>query len=209
MHGSKLSVKLETKFDRLPLPKKIILPVKKGKFAGLHYEQHKTDPLSIEKLAFKRAAQDRLQIKARGTGRLAIKNAPDLRIGGAKIEVETDIRIEDRILRLLNSNVTKLDFPNIPDVFDKLLRNLFAKHLTKALEQHVHIDLGSILENLRGQLNKPIPITMSEAALNPDYNLELNIEQIEPEFTIDEHGICFALYAALNPKFNEINNEGN
>jgi hypothetical protein len=205
MHGAKLSAKLAIKFESLPLPEKIILPITKGKIGGFEYEQHKSDPLSIEKLAFEFAGENRLKIKARGTGQLVIKNAPDLRIGGTKIHIEADLKIEDRKLRFLKPSITRLDFPNIPAMFDKFLRDLFNKHLTKALEQDAYIDLQVTLENLRHELNRPIPFNMKVEKRKSEYLLELNSEPIEPEFSIDSEGICFILYADLNPLVKEKN----
>jgi hypothetical protein len=203
MHGAKLSAKLEIKFDSLPLPEKIILPITKGKIGGFEYEQHKSDPLSIEKLTFEYAGENRLRIKARGTGQLVIKNAPDLRIGGTKIHLEADLKIEDRKLRFLDPSIIRLDFPNMPNIFDKFLRDIFNKHLTKALEQDAYLDLQLTLENLRHELNKPIPFNMQVDKIKSEHLLELNSEQIEPEFSIDSEGICFILYADLNPLVKE------
>ena len=203
MHGAKLSAKLEIKFDSLPLPEKIILPITKGKIGGFEYEQHKSDPLSIEKLTFEYAGENRLRIKARGTGQLVIKNAPDLRIGGTKIHLEADLKIEDRKLRFLDPSIIRLDFPNMPNIFDKFLRDIFNKHLTKALEQDAYIDLQLTLENLRHELNRPIPFNMQVDKIKSEHLLELNSEQIEPEFSIDSEGICFILYADLNPLVKE------
>jgi hypothetical protein len=205
MYGAKLSAKLAIKFESLPLPEKIVLPITKGKIGGLEYEQHKSDPVSIEKLTFEFAGENRLKIKARGTGQLVIKNAPDLRIGGTKIHIEADLKIEDRKLRFLKPSITRLDFPNIPDMFDKFLRDLFNKHLTKALEQDAYLDLQVTLENLRHQLNKPIPFNMKVDKIKSEYLLELKSEQIDPEFNIDHEGICFTLYADLNPEVKKIN----
>ncbi|MCI0495966.1 hypothetical protein L0Z72_13255 [candidate division KSB1 bacterium] len=205
MTGAKLSAKLAINFDSLPLPEKIILPITKGKIGGFEYEQHKSDPLSIEKLTFEFAGENRLKIKARGTGQLVIKNAPDLRIGGTKIHIEADLKIEDRKLRFLKASITRLDFPNIPAMFDKFLRDLFNKHLTKALEQDAYIDLQVTLENLRHELNRPIPFNMKVEKIKSEYFLELNSEPIEPEFSIDSQGICFILYADLNPLVKEKN----
>lgn len=208
MPGAKLSAKLKIKFDSIPLPEKIVLPITKGKIGGFEYEQHKSDPLSIEKLIFEYAGEDRLRIKARGTGQLVVKNAPDLRIGGTKLHLEAHLKIEDRKLRFLDISIIKLDFPNMPNIFDKFLRDIFNKHLTKALEQDAFLDLQLTLENLRHELNRPIPFIMKVEKIKSENYLELNSEQIEPEFSIDTEGICFMLNADLNPKVREKNHEG-
>lgn len=209
MPGAKLTAKLEIKYDSIPLPEKIIMPIAKGKIGGFEYEQHKSDPLSIEKLKFEYAGENRLRIKARGTGQLMIKGAPDLRIGGTKIHLEADLKIEDRKLRFLNPGLIRLDFPNMPNIFDKFLRDIFNKHLTTALEQDAFLDLQLTLENLRHELNRPIPFIMKVEKIRSDNLLELNSEPIEPEFSIDSEGICFILYADLNPLVREKNEEKN
>lgn len=203
MNGAKLSAKLEINFDTIPLPEKIILPITKGSIGGFDYEQHKSDPMSIEQLKFESTRPNRLKIKARGTGRLTVKNAPDLRIGGTKIEVEADLKIEDQKLRILNPKITRLDFPNLPAMFDKLLREVFNKHLSNALEQDAFIDLRVTLDNLKNQINKPIPFKTQVDKIKSDYILELNSEQFEPEFSLDDQGICFGLHAKLNPAIKE------
>jgi hypothetical protein len=91
----------------------------------------------------------------------------------------------------------------MPNIFDKFLRDIFNKHLTKALEQDAYIDLQLTLENLRHELNRPIPFNMQVDKIKSEHLLELNSEQIEPEFSIDSEGICFILYADLNPLVKE------
>jgi len=199
MEDTKLTISSEIGYNSLTFPDKIVLPFFEGKIGGFSYEQHPTDPLSFENLEIGYAGENRIKLTMRGTGRIKIKNMPDLKIGGTKIHVETDITLEEGKFRFLNPELVKLDFPNFPNFADKMLRDVFNRNLLATLKEDLKIDLQGIMADLRSEMNKPIKLKLNSNKTHSKYFLELNLNPIEPEFHITLQAIILKLYVTLKP----------
>lgn len=199
MEDTKLTINAEIGYSSLTFPDKIVLPFFEGKIGGFSYEQHATDPLSFENLEIGYAGENRIKLTMRGTGRINIKNMPDLKIGGTKIQVETNITLEEGKFRFLNPELVKLDFPNFPNFADKMLRDIFNKNLLAALKEDFKIDLQDIMADLRSEMNKPIKLKLNSNKTHSKYLLELNLNPIESEFHITLQAINLKLFVTLKP----------
>ncbi|MDZ7263331.1 MAG: hypothetical protein ONB16_02020 [candidate division KSB1 bacterium] len=195
MPPSKLALEIQLDLASISWPPKIELPYFEGELGGLHYSQHPTDPLSIEAIQVSVAPSDRLCLSLRGTGRLNVNNAPDVRIGGAKLRLEARLIFADGFLQLLEPELVKLDLPNLPPFADNMLRTIFNRHLIAALKDNLKIDLHRTLDKIQADLNQPIPITVS-----PDnYWLRLNLDAVTPDVRITLEGISVVLNLNFRP----------
>lgn len=195
MPPSKLSLELNLDLASLSWPQKIELPYFDGELGGFHYSQHPTDPLSIEAIKLSIAAANRLHLSLRGTGRLNVNNAPDIRIGGTKLQLEATLILANGRLQLAQPELVKLDLPNLPTFADNMLRTILNRHLIAALSDNLTIDLQSILDKIRTDLNQPIPLTSSPN----QFWLWLNLDTVTPEMQIGNEGISVILNLTLHP----------
>jgi hypothetical protein len=195
MPPSKLSLELNLDLASLSWPQKIELPYFEGEMGGFHYSQHPTDPLSIEAIELGIAAANRLRLSLRGTGRLNVNNAPDLRIGGTKLQLEATLILANGRLQLTQPELVKLDLPNLPPFGDNMLRAIFNRHLIAALTENLTIDLQSILDKIQADLNQPIPLIASPN----QFWLRLNLDTVTPEIQIGHEGISVILNLTLHP----------
>lgn len=199
MDQIKIVIDTDIGYKSLSIPEKIILPIEKGRFGIFSYEQHPTDPMSIEKLKIESAGENRIKINMRGTGRLHVENFPDPRIGGTKVEVEAEMVVEDVKLCIQAPVITHLDLPSIPNFADDFFRDILNKYLLKKLADELKIDIRETLDDARGRINQPITfnIKVDKASLN--YVLQLGLEPIEPELEIKDQGIRLKLSLTLKP----------
>lgn len=195
MPPSKLSLELNLDLASLSWPQKIELPYFDGELGGFHYSQHPTDPLSIEAIKLSIAAANRLHLSLRGTGRLNVNNAPDIRIGGTKLQLEATLILANGRLQLAQPELVKLDLPNLPPFGDNMLRTILNRHLIAALSDNLTIDLQSILDKIRADLNQPIPLTSSPN----QFWLWLDLDTVTPEMQIGNEGISVILNLTLHP----------
>lgn len=198
MEDTKLTINLNLTYESISIPQKIVIPVNEGKFGLWRYKQHKTDPLSVEKIKFGYVGEDRIKINMMLTGRIDVNNFPDIIFGGTKVRIDAGMIIENSNLCILDPKLTNLDLPNVPNFADNILRDILNKNLAK-LTDGIKVDLQKILENTRRQLNKSIPFKIKLNKEKYDYELRLNIEPIEPEFKINPQGIRLKLYMILKP----------
>ena len=203
MENTKLVLDLEIGYESISIPHKIVIPIRQGKIGIWSYKQHKTDPLAVEKIKIEYAGEERIMINMRGTGRLDINNFPDLRIGGTKIRIDAGMKIENRKLSIQNPKLARLDLPNVPNFADNILREILNKNIGK-LTEDINVDIHAILEDIRGQINKPIPFKIKLDHARSEYELGLNLEPIKPEFTITPGGIHLRLYMPFKPTITRI-----
>lgn len=195
MPPSKLSLELILNPESLSWPQKVELPFFEGEIGGFHYSQHPTDPLSIEAIQLNVANGNRLRLSMRGTGRLNVNNAPDLRIGGTKLQLEAGLTFAEGLLQLSQPELVKLDLPNLPNFADNMLRTIFNRQLVATLKDNLKIDLQSTLDKIRADLNQPIPLTSA-----PDpFWLRLNLVAAAPELRIGSDGVTVIFTVTLHP----------
>ena len=103
MSKLKLGIVADLDYASLPLPHKLIVPIKKGKFLVFNYAQIKSNPLRVEKISIKHAGGNRLRISLRGTGQLSIKPGPDIKIGGSRTELEGRLVLQNFELQVRGS----------------------------------------------------------------------------------------------------------
>jgi len=199
MEDTKLTINLNLAYESLSTPQKIIIPIDEGKFGIWSYKQHKTDPLSMKNIEIGYVGEDRIKISARLIGRVDINNFPDLRVGGTKVQVEAGLAIEAGELCIIHPEIITLDLPNVPNFADKIIRDELNKNLLPELTKDIKIDIQSILEDTRRQLNRPIPFDIRLNHEKANYALNLNLEPIEPEFGIKPEGIHLKLLMRFNP----------
>ncbi len=198
MEDTKLIIDLDIAYESISLPQKIIIPISEGKIGLWSYTQHKTDPLSAEKIKIGYVGEDRIKINMRLTGRVDVNNFPDLIFGGTKVRIDAGMIVETSNLCILDPKLTNLDLPNVPNFADNILRDILNKNLAELMDG-IKVDLQTILENTRRQLNKSIPFKIKLNKEKYNYELRLNIEPIEPEFKINPQGIRLKLYMILKP----------
>jgi len=199
MKNSHLTIDVNLAYKSLAFPHKIVIPIEAGKFGIWKYQQHVTDLLSVEKIRIGYADKNRIKIKLRLTGQIDINNFPDLRVGGTKVQVESSLVLETGKLCILHPELTRLDLPNVPNFVDGILRDVLNKNLLKQLKNDLKIDIESILEDTKQQLNQPIPFDINVSAEKSNYSLNLNIEPIETEFAIQSKGIHLKLFSQFKP----------
>jgi hypothetical protein len=133
MEDTHFAINTNVAYERLSFSQKIVIPIEDGKFGIWKYKQHKTDPLSAEKIKIGYAGEDRIKIQLRLTGQLDINNFPDLRVGGTKVHIEAGLAFEAGKLCIIHPELTRLDVPNVLNLVDNLLRDVLNKHLLKPL----------------------------------------------------------------------------
>lgn len=204
MENTHLTINVNLAYESLSFSQKIVIPIEEGKFGIWKYKQHATDPLSVEKIQIGYADENRIKIRLRLTGQIDINNFPDLRVGGTKVHIESGLAYEAGKLSIIHPELTRLDMPNVPDFLDGILRDALNKHLLKQLSNDLKIDIQSIFEDTRRQLNQPIPFDLSAISEKSNYNLHLNINPIETEFAIHSKGINLKLLTRFEPDVTSI-----
>ena len=150
-------------YESLSISQKFVIPVKEGKFSIWKYKQHKTDPLSAEKIKIGYAREDRIKIRLRLTGQLDVNNFPNLRVGGTKVQVEAGLAFEGGKLCIVHPKLTRIDMPNVPNFVDGILRDVLNEHLLKqiTIEPVFEIQPGGIHIKLLIRFNPNVTLTSS------------------------------------------------
>jgi hypothetical protein len=185
----KLSLDADLGYADVPVPDKIVVPIAAGKIGPISYKSHPTDPLAVEKLVIEYAGPDRIKIHTRGTGRIALSPAPDVRLGGMNVEIESGLAIKDLKLLIKNPRLTKLDLPNVTGLVDKLIRDLLNRFLLNRLSEVIAVDLNDSLEKARRQINQPIRFQLDIGKGTAAYEFNPNLESFAPDFKIAQEGI--------------------
>lgn len=200
MNETKIELETNISYDSIPFPKKIIIPIEEGNFLVFSYKQHETDPLAVERVKFEYGGGNQIKIGMRGTGRLAVDNFPDVRIGGTKIEVKAGLIFKNTKLCIQHPELTNLDLPNIPNFTDDFFQDILNQYLLPNLEKKLQLDLYDTIENARTKINKPIPFNINIGREEYRYELKLFCELIEPALNISSDGIQIKIYFGFKPE---------
>ena len=203
MDKSKLTIILKIGYNSISFPGKIVIPIENSKLGLISYQQHKEDPLSIEKVKVEYAGENRIKLKMRGTGRLDIKNMPDLKIGGTVVNAEAGIAIESSKLCIQEPKIVNLSLPSIPGLAEEIIRKILNQNLLNTLTNELKIDLQKTLIDMKNQINKPTPFKIKLNKTEVKYNFTPGLEQINPELTISPKGIQINLIMNLRPEIKE------
>lgn len=170
------SLKFDLKFDynSLTLPDKIIIPIEDGTFGPLQYKQNDTDPLAIEQLKLGYAGPDQVQLHLRVTGRIAVNNFPDLKLGGTYLTIQAALSLQDKILYIKTPTLTHVDLPSIPDFADDFIEKIINKNILAQMADNFSIDLTASFVLFEKTMNAPIPLNVSVLAEKQEYTFDLN-----------------------------------
>lgn len=163
MNPIKHSITAEIDYDSIPLPAKIIVPIEAGKFALFSFRQHASDPLSVQDLKISYAGSNSINISMRGTGRLSMKNLPDLKFGGSFLEMQAGLSIQNKKLYLQKPAITRFDMPHLPGPLQKLLRHIVSKFLPKLLSEIIELNIEPDLQVAANGLHLKFDITVTSA----------------------------------------------
>jgi hypothetical protein len=163
MNPIKHSITAEIDYESIPLPAKIIIPIEAGKFALFSFRQHDSDPLRVQDLKFSYAGSNSINISMRGTGRLSMKNLPDLKFGGTFLEIQASLSIQNKKLYIEKPTITRLDMPQLPGSLQKLLRHIVNKFLPKLLSEIIELNIEPNLRVAANGLHLKFDITVSSA----------------------------------------------
>jgi hypothetical protein len=199
MAKTKIALDLDLGFASLPVPDKIVIPIGAGKIGPFSYKQHETDPMTAEKISFQPGGQDRLKINVRVTGRVAVSNFSDLRLGGFKVEVTSGLAVQNLTLRFTAPQITRSDMPNVPPPFDNLIKQLLNKFLLQILAEALEINLKTPMEKALAQINRPIIFDVPLGKNNFKYEFKPNIESVEPQVTVSPAGLRLNFAIGLAP----------
>jgi hypothetical protein len=195
----KIALDVDIDYDSLPIPAKIVIPIKEGKSGLLSYKQHDVDPLAVGKLVVQYAEKDRVKISVSLTGRLAVSNFPDLRLGGFKVEATSGLTMLDLKLRLLDPQITQLDAPSMPPPLDNLIRQLLKNFLLQKLAEALELDLKKTIENAMAQINRPTTFEMAAGKNVLAYEFKPNVESFAPQLTVSANGLHLDFDVTLAP----------
>jgi hypothetical protein len=195
----KITLAATVGYDSLPIPDKLVIPIATEKFGVFSYKQHDSDPLTAEKIAIRPAGENRLTISLRLTGRIAVKNFPDARLGGSKVEITGRLAIHTLKLRLLDPQITRLDLSGAPAPLDHLMKHLLNKFLLKKLAEALQIDLQTPVEKAMAQINQPDVFELKIGQNNLLYEFNANVEALEPALAVFPEGLQFNFEVALAP----------
>ena len=200
MEQIKLSIDVDIGYASIPVPSKIIIPVKPGKVAFWRYKQHQTDPLRLHRIKIEYSANGRIKIRVRGTGRLSIKNFPDLRIGGTKVEIEAGLKVQEMILMVNKPRLTKLDLPNVPGPLDDLLRGFVNDSLMNDLTKALELDLRKPLDEAKTQINQPNVFNIDVGKKKVGYIFTAGVQTFKPQVEILPDKIHIGVDIELAPR---------
>jgi len=186
-------------YDSLPIPDKLVIPIATEKAGVFSYKQHGSDPLAAEKITIRPAKENRLTISLRLTGRIAVSNFPDPRLGGSKVEVTGALAVHDLKLRLLDPQITRLDLSGAPAPLDNLMRHLLNKFLLKKLAEALEIDLQTPVARAMAQINRPNVFELPIGQNNLPYEFKANVETFEPTLAVSPEGLQFNFDVTLAP----------
>jgi hypothetical protein len=196
----KLSLNADLGYAEVPVPEKIVVPIEAGKFGPISYKPHATEPLAVEKVVMQYAGPGRIKIHMRGTGRIVLSPAPDVRLGGMSVEVESGLAVKDLKLLIKNPRITKLDLAGVPGSVDKLIRNLLNRFLLNRLSEVVAVDLRDSLEKARGQINQPIRFQLDIGKGAATYEFNPNLESFAPDLKLSQKGILLQFDVTFAPE---------
>ncbi|MDZ7290492.1 MAG: hypothetical protein ONB44_20140 [candidate division KSB1 bacterium] len=199
MEKIKLVINAEIRYESLPIPNKIVVPIGEGTFGPLRYRQHDTDPLTAEQITIQHAGDNRITIKLQLTGRISVKNFPDPRLGGFEVDIECSLVAQNLKLLISNAQITNLHVQNFPTPLDNLLKYLLNKFLVKKLTEVFEIDLYEPLERARRQINQPNIFEIPVGRQSFIYSFNANIEPFETELKLSAEGIHLMFRTDLAP----------
>jgi hypothetical protein len=197
----KLSLDANLGYADVPIPDKIIIPIEAGKFGPISYKPHDTDPLAVEKVVIQYANPNRIKMNMRTTGRISLGPAPDVGLGGLKVEVESGLVVKDLQLLLKNPRLTYLDLPGVPGAVDKLIRNILNRFLLNRLSEVITVDLNEPLEKAGKQINQPIHFQLEIGKGAMAYELNPNLESFEPYLKLSQKAINIRFDMIFAPEF--------
>jgi len=195
----KITIDADLAYASLPIPNKIIIPIEAGKLGPLSYKPHDTDPLCAEQIVIAHGGNDRLKISLRVTGRIAVNNFPDLRLGKSKIEITSGLTVQDMKLLITAPQITQWDLPNVPAPLEQLVKHLLNKFLLKKLLEALQIDLQAPLEKALAQINRPTVFEIAVGKNRLAYEFKPNVESFEPKLTVAAAGLHLAFAVPLAP----------
>lgn len=199
-----LTLELHIAYDSLKLPEKLILPIEEGSSGFTTYRQHQSDPLAAEQFQLSYAGEHAIQIAMRLTGRIALDRLPDLKLDGTRLVVRAGVLLNGMVLSIQHPQFTDLDFPNVPNVADEMVRDLVNQSVTTTLKDQWRIDLTSSFENMQQSLNQPIPFEFTVARSAQSYHLALNSAIRAPQFNVEPDGLRIKATIEFKPHFVEI-----
>ncbi len=199
MEKIKITIEADVAYASLPIPNKIIIPIDAGKLGPLSYKQHDTDPLSAEQIVVAHGGDDRLKISVRVTGRVAVSNFPDLRLGKSRVEITSGLIVRDMKLLITSPQITQWELPNVPAPFEQLAKHLLNKFLLKKLLEALEIDLQAPLEKALAQINRPTAFEIAVGKSRCAYEFKPNVEAFEPKLTVAAAGLHLAFAVPLAP----------
>lgn len=204
METSSLKFDLKFDYDSLTLPKKVIIPIDDGQSGPIKYSQHATDPLAIEQIKFSYANPDHVQVHMRVTGRVALKNLPDLKLGGTYLTVVANISLHNKTLFIKNPKLSHIDVPHVPDIADDFIQKLINKHIVNNLSQHFAIDLTATFALFEKTLNTPIPFNVTVLAGQQAYAFDLNGTFGDPILHVRPEHLQCEVEIQFTPSINEM-----
>ncbi len=195
-----LSLDVDLGYADMPVPDKIFVPIAAGKFSLFSYKSHPTDPLFVEKVRLQYAADDRLKLSMKVSGRVAVSHFPDLRLGGTTVEIESGLIVKDLKLLIKNLRITQLNLPSLPGPIDKLIGHLLNKFLLKRLSEVIGADLNAPLERAKAQINQPIRFQLEIGKSTTAYEFSPNLESFTPALKIFREGIRLRFEVTFAPE---------
>lgn len=201
MSKAKLSLHLQVGYESLPIPDKIVIPIGQGKLGPLGYKQHESDPVTAEQFHIQFGDANRLKINLRMTGRIAVSGIlPDLKLGGLKVEIMSNLALQNMALRMTNPVITRLDMPNFPGPADNLVRQLLNKHLLQKLTEIFEVELKTPLEKVMAQINQPSSFDLKVGRSRLVYAFNKNVEYSAPQLTLAPDGLHLDFDVTMAPE---------
>lgn len=199
-----LSITTDVGYKSIPIPERIILPITPGKLGMLKYQQHPTEPFSVEQVEIRHAGDNRVKISMRGSGRLDVKNFPDPKFDGAQIEMEGDIVLNDQHVRVQDLHLQHLDLPKIPSPIDNLIRKILNKNLIPNLAEILEIDLEKELNKVMKQMNCPNRFMFKFGNEELNYEFCAGVNSVAPHLNVSSDGFHLRFYLAFIPSIRKI-----
>jgi len=204
MGKARVELQTDIAYELLPLPRKIILPLKPGKVGFVKYSQHPEDPVAVELIDVAYLGSNRLKILLRVTGRLDLKPGPDLRLGGTQAEVEGNLVLQDLEIRLQDITLKRLDVAKLPAGLDEWIHRMLGKTIVEELEKNLRLDLHQPFTQLRNEVNRPQPWDFNIGEQTLHYQYTAGMGDINPTLRLSPKAILLTLEVELAPEIVEV-----